>query len=321
MECVLTDTATIYYRAYYSLPESLVAPDGFPNNAVRGTLTTLRNLVERFQTTHIVPTWDADWRPQWRVDLVPSYKTHRLEEPAQGSPVTESEAVPDTLGPQIGAIANILTCLGIPPLGAPDYEADDVIGTLTHSTTASTIIVSSDRDLIQCVNDARSVRYLLMAPGGMDRWGLLDEAAVHSRFGIPAERYVDYAVLRGDPSDGLPGVPGVGEKTAAALVNAFGSLDAVVDAATILPPPKPMTPRIAANVDPEALWAAHQVTMTATDVPCTMPKPWQPKFVDRDGLSALSAEWGVQSSVDALIESLHRVHDATAEEADRIARA
>ena len=313
MECVVTDTATIYYRAYYALPESMTAPDGHPNNAVRGTLTTLRNLVDRFQTTHVIPAWDVDWRPQWRVQLVPSYKTHRLEEPDDGSHDADEDAepIPDTLGPQIGAIAEILTCLGMPPLGAVDYEADDVIGTLAQRPTGPMIIVSSDRDLMQCVNDARSVRYLQMASGGMDRWTLLDETAVHARFGVLPARYVDYAVLRGDPSDGLPGVRGVGEKTASALINAFGSLDGVLDAARSNPPMKPMTARIAGNIDPTALLAAHQVTQAATTVPCEMPPPWDPQSLDLDELTAISAEWGVRSFTEGLVESLRGIHDST----------
>lgn len=311
MECVVTDTATIYYRAFYALPESMTAPDGYPHNAIRGTLTTLRNLVERFQTTHIVPAWDVDWRPQWRVELVPSYKTHRLEEPGEDAVIGDDEPVPDTLGPQIGALAEILACIGLPPLGAVDYEADDVIGTLTHRALSPTIIVSSDRDLMQCVNDVRSVRYLQMASGGMDRWQLLDEVAVQDRFGVPAERYVDYAVLRGDPSDGLPGVTGVGEKTAAALIKAFGSLEGVIDAARSHPSIKPMTPRIAGNIDPDALRAARQVTQAVTDAPCSNPPPWDPTSVDAEGLRGLSAEWGVSSFAESLVESLRRIHNAT----------
>lgn len=307
MPSVVIDTATVYYRAFYALPESLTAPDGHPHNAVRGTLGTFRSLAERFATTQLVPTWDLDWRPQWRVDLVPDYKTHRLMTAEEAE-----EDIPDTLGPQIGAIFDLLTAVGLSPLGAEDHEADDVIGTLAAQATEPMLIVSNDKDLMQCVDDRRNVRYLLMSPGGMDRWHIFDEQGVRERFGVTPAQYVDFAVLRGDASDGLPGVPGVGEKTACALITAFGSLDAVIAAAQSDAIVKPLTPRIASRIDPLALDAARQVTTAVTTLPVTHPSPWNPDRVDAATLGVTAADWGVETSVEQLLDSLHRLHDAAA---------
>lgn len=232
---LVLDSATLYCRSFFALPESMTAPDGHPHNAVRGFLQTLARLIDRFQPGGVVAAWDADWRPEWRVELIPSYKTHRL-----ATDTDLDEELPDTLGPQNGAIAEILDAWWIPVLGAEGAEADDIIGSLSTSSNRKNpmIVVTSDRDLLQVVSP--TVSLLQMANGGMERWALLDPRSVEERYGIAPERYVDFAVLRGDPSDGLPGVRGIGEKTAAVLITAFGSLDALLDAAS-MSPVRPLT--------------------------------------------------------------------------------
>lgn len=304
MTLLALDTATVYYRSYYALPESLTAPDGFPHNAVRGTITTITSLVERFGTNRVAAAWDADWRPQWRVDRVPSYKSHRVAD--------EEEVVPDTLGPQIGAIAQILDALGIFRPAVPDYEADDVLASLAQQCTGEVIVVTNDRDLVQVIDDTDRVRVLMMANGGMDRWQLLDEASATERFGVPPRLYVDMAVLRGDPSDGLPGVPGVGAKTAVSLVQQFGGLAAVIAAARKGSGAKPLTDRIAGLITAAAqdLESAHHVATAVTSLPVACAEShWTRDHMHAAELADLAAQWGVERFVDRLRGALEATDD------------
>jgi 5'-3' exonuclease len=302
---LLIDTATVYYRSFYALPESMTAPDGHPNNAIRGTLTTLTGLVRRFTTPYIIPAWDNDWRPQWRVDLVESYKTHRLADEAQ------EEAEPDALGPQISAIHDLLQAVGLYPVGVDHFEADDVIASLAFQMKPACIIVTNDRDLLQCVNDALDNHLLMMAPGGLDRWPLLGAAEVMEKYGVRPEQYVDMAVLRGDPSDGLPGVPGVGVKTAQALITEFSSLDGVFSACELQPLRRPLTPRIVSNIDKTALEAARRVTTARTDLVLPVYIPWAPHLINVDQLDARAGEWGVERQAHELIKALEAAYDSS----------
>lgn len=285
---LLLDSASLYYRSYFALPESMTAPDGFPHNAVRGFFTTLQRLVARTGADRVAACWDMNWRPAWRVELVPSYKTHRVADTDD-----ESEVEPDTLGPQIGAIAALLDALGIARPGHRDFEADDVIATLASRVPGPVVVVSGDRDLVQVIDDARQVSLLYTAAGGMDAWPLLDAAAATTKFGVPPDRYADFAVLRGDPSDGLPGVPGIGAKTAASLIDAFGDLDGIL--AACAEPIKPLTPRLVGLLQDhaEAIRAAAPVVRLARDlpVPDNILLPSTPR--DPSTLAALQQEWGV----------------------------
>lgn len=287
---LLLDSASLYYRAYFALPESMTAPDGFPHNAIRGFFTTLQRLVQRTGADRVAACWDMNWRPAWRVELIPSYKTHRLADPEE-----DGEIEPDTLGPQIGAIAELLDALGIARPGHPDYEADDVIASLASKQSGPVIVVSGDRDLVQVIDDKRQVSLLYTAAGGMDAWPLLDEAAAVTRFGVAPRQYADFATLRGDPSDGLPGVPGIGAKTAAALIDAFGDLDGIL--AATANPVKPLTPRLAGLLlgHEESIRAAAPVVSLVRDlpVPADIALPSTPR--DTKALSELQAEWGVAS--------------------------
>lgn len=294
---LLLDSASLYYRSFFALPESMRAPDGRPNNALRGFLTTLSRLVERFQPTGLAACWDADWRPQWRVDLVPSYKTHRLA--ADGAEGAQAEQEPASLGAQVDAIAGILDALGVARPAAAGHEADDVIASLAAQCPGPAVVVTGDRDLVQVVR--AGVRVLMAVNGGMEKWPLLDETGVQERFGVRADQYVDYAVMRGDPSDGLPGVAGIGAKTAASLLASHGDLDGLL-AAAARGPQKPLTARIAAVLlaDPQALLAARRVAMAVTDLPLDVDTglPIEPR--DPARLEALSGEWGVSRFVPSL---------------------
>jgi 5'-3' exonuclease len=225
---MLLDTASLYFRAFHGVPDTVRSPDGAPVNAVRGLLDMIAKLLNEFEPSHVVACWDDDWRPQWRVDLIPSYKAHRVARESDGGSVEE---VPDLLDPQVAIIRELLAQLGIPVVGLPGYEADDVIGTLASRSRMPVDIVTGDRDLFQLVDDARNVR-VIYTGRGMSNLELLTDAVVTKKYGVTPKQYVDYAVLRGDPSDGLPGVSGIGEKTALALVAEFGSLDGIVAAAS-----------------------------------------------------------------------------------------
>lgn len=225
---MLLDTAGIYFRAFYGVPETVTAPDGTIVNAVRGTLDIVARLVGQFAPTHLVACWDDDWRPQWRVDLIPSYKTHRVAAEVEAGP--DIEVVPDPLSVQVPLIAEALGLLGIPIVGAAEHEADDVIGTLASTASMPVDVVTGDRDLFQLVDDRRDVR-VIYTGRGMANLEILDGTTVETKYAIEPRQYADFAALRGDPSDGLPGVAGVGEKTAATLLREFSDLDGIVAAA------------------------------------------------------------------------------------------
>ena len=229
MSVMLVDAATLYYRAFYALPASLADRQGRPHNAIRGFFDGLRTLRDAHSPAQIVACWDDDWRPQWRVDLVPSYKTHRLADEGD-------ELVPDELSPQVEVIAEACQALGIPVVGQPEMEADDVIAALALNSTEPVDIVSGDRDLIQLVNDAAQRRLLYLGTG-VGAHTIIDDAYVLAKYGIRSDQYADFATLRGDPSDGIPGARGIGEKTAAALLTAFGDIDGIIAAAEQALPP------------------------------------------------------------------------------------
>ena len=225
----------MWFRSFFGVPSSITAPDGRPVNAVRGFLDAVATVITRERPSRLVVCRDDDWRPQWRVDLIPSYKAHRVaeEEPA-GHP--DIEEVPDALTPQVDMIMEILDAFGIPTAGAPECEADDVLGTLVERERKDpAVVVSGDRDLLQLVRDDPVPVRVLYLGGGLakaTKWG---PEEVAEKYGVPLDRagpaYAELALLRGDPSDGLPGVPGVGEKTAATLLAQHGSLEAILAAA------------------------------------------------------------------------------------------
>lgn len=297
---VLLDTASLYYRAYYALPESLTAPDGQPNNMLRGMLSTMTKLAKQLEPSSVAACWDDDWRPQWRVNALPSYKTHRLAE--EGG---DAEEVPDTLSPQIDALARILDAAGIARPGSVGYEADDVIATLAAANSGPVTVVSGDRDMVQLVSDRVAV--LLAVNGGMEKWPLLTPELADERFDVHPSVYVDFAALRGDSSDGIPGIPGIGPKTASALINHFGSLDAVLSAATDGTTGKPLTPRIAALLVDHADQArmARLVSTAATDAPVLdIPTAIPSVPADPARLATLLEEWGVQRQFADLAKQL-----------------
>ena len=222
---LLLDSASLYFRAFYGVPARSGGPSGLPTNAIAGFLDMIATLVARHRPTHLAACWDDDWRPQWRVDAIPTYKAHRVADNA-----TEGEDVPDELSPQVPVIAEALAAIGIPRLGAASYEADDVIGTLAmrYRGQMPVDVVTGDRDLFQLVDDASDTQVLYTARGGVRQPDVITQAVLEEKYGVPTgDAYVDMAALRGDTSDGLPGVKGIGDKTAATLIRDFGSLAGV----------------------------------------------------------------------------------------------
>ncbi len=256
---MLLDTASLYYRAFYGMPETVTAPDGTPVNAVRGLLDTIARLVRDVRPQRLVACLDADWRPQFRVDAIPSYKAHRAEPDG-------SEQTPPGLAVQIPLITQVLDAAGVAIAEGAGYEADDVIATLAARSPTPVDVVTGDRDLFQLVDDARRVR-VLYTLRGLARLESVDEAEVTKKYDIPGRSYADFAVLRGDPSDGLPGVAGIGEKTAAALIRAFGSIDGIKTALDLGHGGFPPGTRKRLEAARGYLDVAPPVVRTATDVP------------------------------------------------------
>jgi 5'-3' exonuclease len=299
---MLLDTASLYFRAYYGVPDSITAPDGTPVNAVRGLLDFISRLVEEYQPTHLACCWDNDWRPQWRVDLIPSYKAHRVEYVVPGG--SDVEQVPDPLEAQVPVIVDVLDAFGIAIVGADGYEADDVIGTLATKAGMPVEIVTGDRDLFQLVDDSADVRVLYTARG-VGRHERVTEAVVREKYGVEAHQYADFATLRGDNSDGLPGVAGVGEKTAATLLGRFGNVAALREAA--LDPDADLAPGPRRKILDAAdyLEVAPTVVAVARDIDLGMPDLRLPRTPDDpEALKELAERWGLSSPIARLVETL-----------------
>lgn len=260
---MLLDTASLYFRAFYGVPDSIKRPDGTPVNAVRGLLDIIARLVTDYEPTHLVACWDDDWRPQWRVDLIPSYKAHRVAEVVPAGP--DIEVTPDPLEAQVPMIREMLAALDITVIGAPNHEADDVIGSLATQASMPVDVVTGDRDLFQLVDDASGVRVIYTARG-MSRLEVLTDVTVVGKYGVLPAQYADFAVLRGDASDGLPGVAGIGEKTAASLLQQFGDLDALVAAAADATAPLSATMRARFSAAADYLLVAPSVVEVVRDL-------------------------------------------------------
>ena len=201
---MLLDSASMYFRAFFGVPE-ITADDGTPVNAVRGFMDFISRLVGQYDPDQLVCCWDNDWRPAWRVELLPTYKTHRVV--AERATGPDIEEVPDPLEVQVPIILEVLDAFGITVRGADGYEADDVIGTLATGAAGPVDVVTGDRDLFQVVDDEAGVRVLYIARG-VGNHERVDNAWMRAKYGVDAAQYADFATLRGDASDGLPGVAG-----------------------------------------------------------------------------------------------------------------
>lgn len=290
---LLVDAASLIYRALFSTPDSVVAPDGTPINAAHGFLGMLARLIADHDPDFLCCADDADWRPEWRVSLIDSYKAHRAEE---GSAQEEAE---DLLAPQMPVLFEILELCGIPVIGHPGYEAEDVIGTLAERAPGRVAIVSGDRDLFQLVRDPDL--FILYPRRGVSEVDIVDESYIEAKYQIPGRAYRDFAVMRGDPSDGLPGVRGIGPKTASGLLARFGTLEAIVAAAAAEQAGSGLA-KVRASLD--YIERAIPVVSIPTDLPIPELDLTRPRGVADPTVYGLADQWGLGGAVRRLAAAL-----------------
>jgi len=295
---MLLDSASLWYRAYYGMPDTLLSPTGMPVNAIRGYLDMTARLISMYSPNRIVACIEGDWRPSWRVDLFPAYKANRLEDES------DVEEEPETLTPQIPVLLDLLDAFGIPMVGVDDYEADDVMATFAVREKGPIRIVTGDRDLFQLVDDRRDVKVVYLAKG-ISQHDLVDISWVANKYGIPGDRYALFAMFRGDPSDGLPGVKGIGEKGAALIANNFASVDEALAGA------KAGHEVLSASLAKKIIEGADYLKIAPTLVNCardvaipsmTIAMPTKPE--DLSAIYAIKDEYGLGASVDRLISAL-----------------
>jgi 5'-3' exonuclease len=299
MSLMLLDSGSLWYRAYYGMPDTLVAPDGTPVNAIRGYLDMSARLISMYRPTRLVACLDGDWRPTWRVELFPEYKANRLEEDGEG------EEEPDLLTPQIPILLDVLDAFGIPIVGADDYEADDVMATYAKQEPGPIRIVTGDRDLFQLVTPEPDVQVIYLARG-ISNHDLVNQDWVAKKYEIPGDRYALFATFRGDASDGLPGVKGIGEKGAALIARNYATAEAAIAGALAGDENLPAGLRKKIIEGQDYLSFAPTLVACATDVPLPkidlkIPK----KAANMDLIRKMQDEYGLGASVDRLISALN----------------
>ncbi|WP_436519534.1 5'-3' exonuclease [Actinoplanes sp. HUAS TT8] len=292
------DAPSLYFRAFHGIPEKAAQTEGGePVNAIRGFLDMIAQLVRARRPDRLVCALDADWRPAWRVELVPSYKAHRVAHDAV-------EEVPASLERQVPVLLEVLAAVGIPAFGVPGYEADDVLGTLAATQPAPVEVVSGDRDLFQLVDDERRTR-LLYCGRGVAKLEDADEALVQAKYGVRAQFYADFAAMRGDASDGLPGVAGVGEKTAARLIERYGGIAEIM--AALDDPEAGFAPGVRTKLDAGRGYLARALPVCRVALDVKLPDfdpalPREPR--DPDALLALAERWNLAGSARRLVDAL-----------------
>ena len=298
MTLMLLDSASLWYRAYFGMPDTLLSPSGEPVNAIRGYLDMTAKLISQYKPKRLVACIEGDWRPSWRVELFPEYKANRLD-------VEGEEEEPDTLGPQIPILLDLLEAFQIPLVGVDDYEADDVMATYAVTHPGPTKIVTGDRDLFQLVDDQRKISVVYLAKG-IANHDLVDRKWISQKYDIPGERYALFAMIRGDASDGLPGIRGIGEKGAAIIAKQFTKLEDVMIAAEN--GDDRLTPNIRkkllesseyAKIAPKLVHCALDVPLPSLDI--SIPK--RPTSLDE--IYQYQKDYGLGASVDRLISALN----------------
>ena len=297
MSLMLLDSASLWYRAYFGMPDTLQSPKGEPINAIRGFLDMSARLINNYKPNRLVACLEGDWRPSWRVDLFPGYKANRVDEDGD-------EAEPDTLSPQIPILLEVLDALGIATVGVDDYEADDVIATLSKTQKGPIRIVTGDRDLFQLVDDEKDVKVVYLAKG-LTNHDLVDKSWIANKYQIPGDRYALFAMIRGDASDGLPGLRGIGEKGAAQIANIYPDLPSVLSAA------KKGDEKLKPALIKKILESEDYAKIAPTLVHCALDVPL-PKLetkldidnVDLNEVKKLQERFGLGASVDRLLAAL-----------------
>ncbi|WP_328610018.1 5'-3' exonuclease [Amycolatopsis sp. NBC_00345] len=307
----LLDSASLYFRSFYALPDSMTAPDGTPVNAVRGFTDTIARILTDRRPSRLVACLDADWRPKFRTDLLPSYKAHRVAVPGHGESAADVEEVPDTLTPQVPVILDVLAAFGFATAEAAGYEADDVIGALaTRERDAAVEVITGDRDLFQLVREEPTPTSVVYVGKGWAKAEVLGRKEIAERYGVPVEHagpaYADMSALRGDPSDGLPGVAGIGEKTAAKLITQFGSLEELIAASSANDARVPLKTRLRLSDAAGYLAVAPTVVRVAVDAPVEVsgPDAVPSRPADPERVAELAERWNLGRSVDRLLAAL-----------------
>ena len=298
MTLMLLDSASLWYRAYYGMPDTLTGPDGTPVNAIRGYLDMTARLIGMYNPDRIVACLEGDWRPTWRTDLFPEYKANRIDEEGD-------EEEPDLLTPQIPILLDVLEAFGIALVGVDNYEADDVMASFAVRENGPIRVVTGDRDLFQLVDDQRDVAIVYLAKG-ISQHDLVDRKYVSEKYGIPGDRYALFAMIRGDASDGLPGIRGIGEKGAAVIANHFATMDEVMAAAadeadTRLTPllrKKLLAGADYAAIAPKVVHCALDIELPQVDIK----KPRRPESLDE--IYQYKNDYGLGASVDRLMSAL-----------------
>jgi 5'-3' exonuclease len=298
MTLLLLDSASLWYRAFFGMPDTLLSPSGEPINAIKGFLDMSSRLINQYQPSRLVACLEGDWRPSWRVELFPGYKANRIDESGE-------EEEPDTLGPQIPVLLDILEAFGIPMVGVDDYEADDIMASFSVKERGPTFVATGDRDLFQLVDDKRRVKIVYLAKG-ISNHDLVDRAWIKSRYEIPGDRYALFAMLRGDASDGLPGVRGIGEKGAALIANNFETIEDALAAAYA--DDEKLTPALRKKLIEGADYVAiaPKLVHCALDVPIpsmSIAMPSRP--TDMSQIWNYKEQYGLGSSIDRMIAALN----------------
>jgi len=297
MTLMLLDSASLWYRAYFGMPDTLISPSGMPVNAIRGYLDMTSRLLVKYKPDRLVACLEGDWRPSWRVELFPDYKLNRVDDEGQ-------EDEPDTLGPQIPVLLDVLDALGIAMVGVDDYEADDLMATFSVKQQGPIRIVTGDRDLFQLVDDKRDVKIVYLAKG-ISNHDLVDLQWINDKYQIPGDRYALFAMIRGDSSDGLPGIRGIGEKGAANIANQFSSLGEVMKAA------EDSDERLTVNIRKKLLESAAYAAIAPKLVSCALDvsipqmeisMPLKPKSMQK--IEELKEEYGLGASIDRIVSAL-----------------
>ena len=282
------DAASLLYRAYHSVPE-MKLPDGTKIHAAQGFLNFVSRLLSDRRPSRFIIALDNDWRPAFRVEALPMYKTQRVAGP---------DDPPDDVGLQFPMILEIFDAIGLSYAEADGFEAEDVIASIAVTEPGPVEIVTGDRDLYALVRDPRvKVLYTLR---GVSELAEVTEAWIANKYGIPGDRYLDFALMRGDPSDGLPGVAGIGEKTASQILRRYGSLDAAIAAPDL-------DPSIRAKLDRSAdyLDRARRVVAPVADAPVRGGNGAIPSRPRDPGLARdLGARYQLSGAVDRLIAAL-----------------
>ena len=298
MTLLAIDSASLWYRAYYGMPDTLTSPSGKPVNAIRGFIDMTARLITHYRPDRVLLCLDGDWRPSWRVELFPAYKENRID--ADGE-----EEEPDLLSPQVPIILDFFDAFGLPIIGVDDYEADDVLATIATTQPGPIRIATGDRDLFQLVDDDRDVKVAYLAKG-ISSHELVDRDWIANKYEIPGDRYGLFAMIRGDASDGLPGIRGIGEKGAALIANQFAEMSDVISAAqsgdSKLPAnlAKKLLADIAyAEIATELVSCARDIRLPEVDL--RLPQaPSNSKVLER-----ITKEYGLGTSLGRLKAALH----------------